>query len=195
MIFERTPSGVLFFGHINNSMTALTRTPENTNALQPTKFMLSLDRIASVNYFCQGVNIPGVSIGQAPINLPTADIYAPGNKITYNQLTVDFLVDSSMNNWQQIHAWFRSIASPESFEERKRLSDLQNQYNSNKLKNYSDGTLTLLSSLNNPIKRIHFVNLFPISLSDIQFDTRMTADDVITASVTFVYDYFNFVDA
>jgi len=51
--------------------------------------------------------------------------------------------------------------------------------------------LTVLSSLNNPILRIKFINAFPITLSDIIFDTRQSAEDIITADVVFMFDYFN----
>ena len=175
-------------------MTAITRIPQNVNYLQATKFLLTFDRIGSTQYFCQSVNIPGVSIGQAPINTPMLDIYAPGNKISYNQLNIDFAVDEALDSWQQIHNWFRSIASPESFGERKRLSDAQNQYKSYGQKGYSDATLTVLNNLNNPVIRVKFINVFPISLSDIQFDTKMTADDIVYATATFVFDYHNFED-
>ena len=172
-------------------MTAITRIPQNVNYLQPTKYLLTFDRIGSTQYFCQSVNIPGVSIGQAPINTPMLDIYAPGNKISYNQLNIDFAVDEALDSWQQIHNWFRSIASPESFGERKTLSDAQNQYKAYGQKGYSDATLTVLNNLNNPVLRVKFINAFPISLSDIQFDTKMTADDIVYATATFVFDYHN----
>jgi hypothetical protein len=121
------------------------------------------------------------------------DVFAPGNKIIYNPLSVNFIVDEKIDGWQQIHAWFRSIASPEGFSERNRLSDQQTKFNSKKPKYYSDAILTVLSALNNPIVKIQFINAFPVSLSDIQFDTRMGAEDIITCDATFVYDYFNFV--
>jgi hypothetical protein len=172
-------------------MNALTRTPENTNLLQPTKFILTFDRIGSTQFFCQSVNIPGINLGQAPISTPMLDIFAPGNKITYNPLNIHFLVDEKLDSWQQLHNWFRSIASPESYSERTRLSDVQNQYNNKKLKSYSDGTLTVLSALNNPILRVRFFNMFPITLSDITFDSSQSADDIITADCVFIFDYFN----
>jgi hypothetical protein len=174
-------------------MNALTRVPQNTNYLQPTKFLLTFDRIGSVQYFCQSVNIPGVNLGQAPINLPSVDVFAPGNKITYNPLSIRFNVDAELDSWRQLHDWYRSIASPESFQERKRLTDIQNAYQNNKLKNYSDATLTVLSSLNNPILRVQYINVFPITLSDVIFDTALSAEDIITADAVFVFDYFNFI--
>jgi hypothetical protein len=175
-------------------MTALTRTPQNTNLLQPTKFQLVFDRLPTVTYFCQSANIPGINLGQAQLNTPMLDVFAPGNKITYNPFNIHFLVDEKMASWQELHAWFRSIASPESYEERKRLTAIQNANKNQKLTSYSDATLTVLSALNNPILRVKFINMFPITLSDVIFDSSQSADDVISADAVFMFDYFNFED-
>jgi len=174
-------------------MSVLSRTPQNTNLLQPTKFLLTFDRIGTVTYFCQSVNIPGVSVGQAPINFPSVTVYSPGNQITYNNLNISFLVDESLISWQNLHDWFRSFASPDGTEERNLKTRLQNEYTRQDKKQYSDATLTVLNNLNNPVIRVQFTNVFPVSLSDITFDTRMSADDIITADGTFVFDEFKFL--
>lgn len=174
-------------------MTALTRLPQNTNYLQPTKFILTFDRLGDVQYFCQTVNIPGVNIGQAPFQTPMLDVFVPDRKMIYNPFSIHFTVDEALNGWQQLHSWFRSIASPVSFEERNRLTALQNaNKTTSSLDSYSDATLTVLSSLNNPILRVKFYNVFPITLSDIIFDTTQSADDIITADCVFTFDYFDF---
>ena len=174
-------------------MSALNRTPQNTNLLQPTKYLLVFDRLPTVTFFCQSVNIPGINLGQAPLQTPTLDIFAPGNKITYNPFNIHFLVDEKLLSWQELHTWFRSIASPASYDERKKLQSLVPQ-KGNKPSYYSDATLTVLSSLNNPILRVNFYNMFPITLSDIIFDSSQSADDIISADSTFMFDYFDFVD-
>ena len=174
-------------------MSVLTRTPNNTNLLQPTKYLLIFDRAGSVPYFCQAVNIPGVSVGQAPLNFPSATVYSPGNQMVFNNLNVTFLVDESLESWQGIYDWFRSFASPDGTDERNRKTQLQNEWKKQDKKQYSDATLTVLNNLNNPVIRVQFVNLFPVSLSDINFDTKQSADDIITADVTFVYDQFKFI--
>jgi len=156
---------------------------------------LTFDRIGSVQYFCTSVNIPGVNLGQAPFQTPLLDVYVPGNKITYNPFSIRFNVDEKLDSWQALHAWFRAIASPEGFDERNRLTaqqNIQKQYQG--LKSYSDATLTVLSALNNPILRIQYINVFPITLSDIIFDTTQSADNIIQADAVFVFDYFNFLD-
>jgi hypothetical protein len=175
-------------------MNALTRTPKNTNLLQPTKYLLTFDRIPTVQFFCQSANIPGINLGQAQLNTPTLDVFAPGNKISYNPFNIRFLVDETLTGWRELHNWYRSIASPESYDERKRLSGLQTKLQTKRPSAYSDATLTILSSLNNPILRVQFINVFPITLSDIIFDSTQSADDVISADGLFMFDYFNFVN-
>jgi hypothetical protein len=113
--------------------------------------------------------------------------------MTFNNLNVSFLVDEAVVSWQNLYDWFRSFASPDGTEERNLKTALQNEYSKQDKKQYSDATLTVLNNLNNPVIRVQFTNVFPVSLSDINFDTRMSADDVITADATFVYDEFKFI--
>lgn len=174
-------------------MSALERVPQNTNYLQPTKFLLTFDRIGSVTYFCQEVNLPGVNLGSATTTFPMLDIQSPGTKLSFNPLNVQFILDEGLVGWQQLYEWFNSIASPEGFDKRNSLTELQNIFKQNKLKQYSDATLTVMSGLNNPIVRIQFYNVFPTTLSDVQFDTKLSADDIMTGSVSFNYDYFKFL--
>jgi hypothetical protein len=178
-------------------MNAILNTPQNTNPLQPTKYLLSLDRIGSVKYFCQTINIPGMSLPEIKVNTPFLDINSPGTKLNYNTLTVSWIVDGSLDSWKQIYLWLYSIASPNGYSERNRLSQMQNN---NKILNknhpinpFSDGILTVLSGLNNPLLRIQFYNLFPTSLSDIDFDVKQSAEDIVIGTASFAYDYFEFI--
>lgn len=175
-------------------MTALSRTPQNTNFLQPTKFMVVFDRISTVQYFCQTANIPGVTLGEATINTPLVDLPAPGTKLTYAPFSMNFLVDENLTSYQQLLNWFNAIASPKSMDERNLQSALQNAQ-SIKLRSYSDATLTVYSALNNPLVRIQYHNMFPTSLSDINFDSKNSADEMITADAIFRYDYYEILPA
>ena len=177
-------------------MTVLTRTPENTNLLQPTKFLVTFDRIPETQYFCQKVNIPGMRMPEAPINSPFHQYSVAGLNIQYNYLEITFLVDEALQSWENLYNWFLSISSPKGFEDRNKYKSLQNaQFPQNPFPSYSTVYLTILSNLNNPIKRIRFDNAFPLSLSDIEFDTTRSADDVITATASFNYEYFEFESA
>ena len=174
-------------------MTVLSRTPQNTNYLQASKFILSFDRIPTVQYFCQEVNLPGVSMGKATLNTPTLDVYTPGNKLSYSSLDITFTIDESVQSWKEMYNWFLSMASQDT-NERNRLSSQQSNRSYGK-QAYSNATLNILSALNNPIIKVKFYNAFPVSLSDLQFSTQSSADEILTATASFNYDYFEFQTA
>ena len=94
-------------------MTALNRNPQNTNLLQPTKFLLTFDRLESVPYFCQTVNIPSISLGEVTRPTPFLDLYSPGTKLIYDPFDVTFLVDEELASWKNMYDWFISIAKNE----------------------------------------------------------------------------------
>lgn len=170
-------------------MTAITRSPENTNLLQPTKFLLTFSRIATTQYFCQTVNLPGVSLGEVVRVTPFLDMYSPGTKLTYEPLEMEFMVDEELLSWKNLYDWFTSMADPDGFEKRDVSRELQS------IKYFSDATLTVLSALNNPILRIQYTNVFPLSISDIGFDTTRSADTIITAKATFRYQSYKYLTA
>ena len=74
-------------------MTALTRNPANPNYLHPNKFQLNFSRASNVQYFCQSVSVPGISMSEVPQNTPFVDLYRPGEKAIYDLLNVTFIVD------------------------------------------------------------------------------------------------------
>ena len=176
-------------------MTATNRVPQNTNFLQATKFLMSFDRMPNVNYFCQSVTLPGLSVGQAPIMYPGITAYAPGNQIAYNNFNIVFTIDEEMKSWKDIYYWLYSFSSPNGSEERNRLTNQQTQHTSGNhaSKQYSDGILTVLNALNNPVARIQFHKMFPVSISDINFDTKSSADEIITGDATFVFQSYEFI--
>ena len=168
-------------------MTVLNRNPQNTNPLQPTKFLLTFGRIPTVQYFCQEVNLPGITLGEVNRATPFLDMYSPGTKLTYDPLEITFLIDEEMESWKNLYNWFLSIADPDGFEKRTFVKELQ------RTEHFSDATLTILSALNNPVLRIVFSNVFPLTLSDIQFDTKLSADTIITARATFRYQSYKYL--
>lgn len=175
-------------------MTALTRTPENTNPLQSSKFILAFERLPTVQYFCQEANLPGVSLGSTTLPTPLRDVPIAGNKLSYSEFDVTFIVDEQIQSWNELYKWLLSIGSPKSISERTRLNQLQNEYTTGN-SYYSDATLTIVSALNNPLLRINYYRMFPISLSDIKFDTQKSADTIITAVASFQYEYFEITPA
>ena len=148
--------------------------PNNTNYLQPTKFLLTFPEIADTIFFCQKVNIPGISVSESLRQVPNVDLYTPGTRISYNTLDVEFSVNEDLSAWRVIYDWMKT-------------NTLDNKF---KYKNV-DATLTVLSNLNNPKMRVRYSNVFPISLGDVEFDTRLSADTHVSANATFRFDFYD----
>lgn len=171
-------------------MSILNRNPSNTNYLQGSKFQVMFPRITSVTYFCQSVNIPGLATTSAIQPTPFSDLKRPGDKLRFGEFRMKFIIDEELFNYQILSDWIRGYTFPCSFEEYRTLNR-QSMISLNAVQpQYSDGQLKILSALNNPKVTVKFINIFPVSLSDIEFNTMQSADDVITAIAEFHYHLY-----
>ena len=168
-------------------MTVLNRNPQNTNPLQPTKFLLTFARIPATQYFCQEVNLPGVTLGTVDRATPFLDMYSPGTKLKYDDLDITFMVDEELQSWKDMYNWFTSIADPDGWQGRDHPRELQQN------KHLSNATLTVLSALNNPVLRIEFTNCFPLTMNGIDFDVKKSAEDIITCRASFRYQSYKYL--
>ena len=73
--------------------SALTRMPDNLSFTQPTKYSFVIPNLPFAKYFCQSVNIPGVSTSAAEVENPFSVTYRHGDKLVRDPLTITFLVD------------------------------------------------------------------------------------------------------
>tara|TARA_Y100000748_G_scaffold243912_1_gene208166 strand:+ start:452 stop:1003 length:552 start_codon:yes stop_codon:yes gene_type:complete len=170
---------------------------ENRNFLAPTGFKFQLNRTPKVTYFGNAVNIPSIDLGVAQYTNYLRDIPLPGDKIEFADLRLRFLVDENLENYMEIQNWMRGLGFPESLKEiygfQQEKSDLSQPIKS-QLNLYSDGTLTVLNSNNIPKFKLIFENLFPVSLTTLEFDATQTDLEYFTAEVTFKYTIYNIRD-
>lgn len=175
-------------------MAVLTdRNPTNPNFLQPNKYILNFSRLPNIQYFCQAVSVPGISMSETPQMTPFVDLFAPGDKAIYDLLNVTFLIDERMGSWIEVHDWIRAMTFPEDFEDYQGLSKLNKQATrvQTKRPQYSDATLTLLSSSNNPYIKFKFYEVFPTTLSTFIMSSNDSPDSMLTADATFRYSYYD----
>jgi hypothetical protein len=171
-------------------MSALNRNPQNTNYLQPTKFQMVFPKITTMTYFLQSFSLPSLLVEPVIQTSPFVDIPRPGDKIKFGELRVEFIIDEEMWSYQVIYEWMKGIGFPCSFEEYKLMNRQISSLNLD-TPQYCDAIITILSGLNNPKLSIHFANLFPVSLSEIQFSTKESSETVVTATATFNYHLFH----
>lgn len=156
-------------------MSGLIKKPKNTNFLQQTKYSVSFPEISDTVYFCQKVNLPGIEITELPHPTPNLDLFVPGTKLSYSTFDMEFLVNEDLSSWLYIHDWMRGITTDMGYRTQPK----------------AQAVLTVYSNQNNPRFRIKFYDIFPLSLGDIEFDTRASADDHVTSRASFRFNYFD----
>ena len=171
---------------------------QNRNFLQPQGFRFQVARAPKVTFFGNSVNIPGIQLRTTIQTTPgLKDIELPGEIIDFEDLTLRFLVDEDLQNYQEIQNWIRGLGFPESLQE---IYDLQDETtgtardgNTGTMNLYSDGTLTILDAMQNENFKVKFQDLFPYSLSTIQFDATLSDTEYFTAEVSFKYLNYSIV--
>ena len=150
------------------------RQPGNRNYLAPNGFQLQLELFPGVDFFCQSSNLPGISMPtiDVPTRFRTYPI-APGGGVTYEDLTLTFIVDEDLRNYWSVWDWIRRNGVSEEHNE----GDLQ----------YSKGQLAILTSNFNPQFFIDFDYIFPYSLSSLPFDATIEDVQYFTAEISLRY--------
>lgn len=164
--------------------------PTNPNLLPPNKFNLQVAALPDVQYWCQSVNLPGISIGEAFRSTPFIDLYSPGDKAILSPLSVTFLVDEDIKGWTSLFNWMAQLTFIKSFNQYGQLRNRPDAW-AKPMPQFSDIILSVLNTKQVPNIRIKFINCFPTSLSDLVVSTTLSPEDVVTSDVTFRYDYYD----
>ena len=167
---------------------------KNKNFLNPTGFKFILNRAPKVVFFSNQANIPGLNLGTVDQTTYLTDIPVPGDKLQFQDLNLRFLVDEDLENYLEIQHWLRGLGFPDSLKEIYEWQKSNPNAPMGPLNYTSDGTLNVLSSANTPNFKVKFLNMFPVSISDLVFDATDSDIDYLTADVTFKYTIYNITD-
>ena len=187
-----------------------TREPSVLDYASPVQFRFKCSKLPTVEFFCQTANIPGISIGTASMPTGLKDIPIPGEKVSYSDLAISFLVDENLNNYKEIHDWIIGLGFPQNHTQ---FADLQatgsDRYPGSTTGaivpetniavplseggTYSDATLTVLNSKNIAVTEIRFHNIFPTSLGALSYDVQASDVNYLSTSVDFSYMYYEIV--
>ena len=100
---------------MSNSSACSTQ-PENSSFLQPNKFTFSFPTLPFLKYFCQTVNIPGVSTSPVTVDNPFSNTYRHGDKLMYDQMNLSVIVDEDIRVWEETYNWLLALTFPSEFQ-------------------------------------------------------------------------------
>jgi len=156
--------------------------PKNRNFLAPAGFKMELEIFAGVDFFCQKANIPDISAPtiEYPTRFRNVPIASAGG-VTYGDLKISFIIDEDLANYLTIYRWIRQ-------------NNLAEEMDTKKLPEYSKGSLIILNSNYRTNIVVDFDNLFPVDLTEVNFDVEDRDVEYLTADVTFKYSNFRFTN-
>ena len=189
------------------AQSPLARQPDQLDYASPTQFRFGVHQLPKVEFFTVGANLPGISAGVATHATPFKDIPIMGEKLTYENLSISFIVDEYLENYISLHNWMVGIGFPEKREQFRTFRDItSNTPASGKTPTvdtigkatadrsmYSDAFLQILSNKNNPIVEVNFENAFPISLSALDFSQAATDVEYMVATAEFAYQIYEII--
>ena len=188
------------------AQSPLARQPDKLDYASPTQFKFGIHQLPKVEFFTVAANVPSITLGDALFPTPYKDITMMGDKITYDNLTINFVVDEYLENYISLHEWMTAIGFPKS---RQQFSDFRANQSSmpestkgnsidigdvqpttgvNAL--FSDATLILLSNKNNPVVNVFFRNIYPVSLGALDYNQQATDVEYLTVEATFSYQIY-----
>ena len=180
-----------------------------------TQWRLAFNRIPKTTWFCTAANIPGITLGEATYPTPMADMFVTGDKLTFETLNITFLVDEELQNYRELWEWLVGIGAPKqhpqwtealtkgdglttSFTAVGSDDDMTvrdaavNKATSTEKNLYSDANLIIYSSKNQPKVEVKFSDMFPTSLSGLDYTQEATDVEYFKATASFRYMYYEF---
>tara|TARA_Y100000114_G_scaffold81679_1_gene75370 strand:- start:1483 stop:2109 length:627 start_codon:yes stop_codon:yes gene_type:complete len=197
----------------------LSRQPTVLDYSSPTQFRFMIHQLPKVEFFTTAANIPSITLGELVIPTPYKSIPILGDNLTFDNLTISFIVDEELQNYRSIHDWMVGIGFPKS---RQQFIDFRSgggnlgsntpqagaggDKSSGRMPDigdigpaiadrafFSDATLTILSNKNNPVMEVRFQDVLPVALSGLDYSQNVTDVEYQTATIDFRYKLYEMV--
>ena len=187
-------------------MASVKRQPDKLDYASPTQFRFGIHQLPKVEFFSTAATIPAIALSDVIVPTPFKTIPMMGDQLTYDNLSISFIVDEYLENYLSIHEWMTAIGFPKNrtqFSQFKSntsntpstasspsrdIGDVQKPTSANAL--FSDATLTVLSNKNNPIVNVFFRDLYPIAMTGLSYNQAATDVEYLTAEITFAYQLY-----
>ena len=159
--------------------------PKELNQLNVVSFQTNFTRLPNVNFFCLRVNIPAINLGIALQNTPFSDMNYEGDKLTFEQMTMNFYVNEDLSNYLEIYNWLISLGFPDNHKQYNLKPNSLNFAANETIT--SDMNLILETNKSNPNFGVVFKDAFPVSLGNISLDAATASLEPILVDATFEY--------
>ena len=152
------------------------------NYLKNNAFTFAVERLPQTMFRVVTGELPSISITPPSAGDIASTQYFPGTAIEFEPLTLEFIVDDDLLNYEELYDWI----TDQQFATRKTIFTPADN-----LALVSDGVLVTMNRSSNANRSFHFKGMFPISLGSLQFTSTIDSPEPIRCQVTFRYSYFS----
>ena len=195
------------------STSPLSRQPDKLDYLSPTQFKFNIHQLPKVEFFCTAANVPAINLGEAIFPTPYKQIPVMGDTLTYDNLSISFIVGENLENYIELHEWLTAIGFPKDREQfttfrsstadspvitqgvsdDRGLTTGSSQLSTSARGMFGDAILTILTNKNNPVVEVRFQDLFPVALGALDFTQVATDVEYISVTADFSYKIYEIV--
>tara|TARA_Y100001970_G_scaffold123650_1_gene153324 strand:+ start:36 stop:572 length:537 start_codon:yes stop_codon:yes gene_type:complete len=162
---------------------------QNRNFLSGIGFKFNLGKYPKVDFFSNSARIPELNLELAQQASYLKNIDVPGERLTFGDFTLQFIVDENLENYMTVYEWLVGLGFPDTTKEFRTLTtDKTGQRDPKEA--FSDGTLSIQNSNYKEVAKVKFTDLFPVSLTSLDFDATNTDIQYFTAQATFKYTLY-----
>ena len=191
------------------STSPLSRQPTQLDYVSPTQFKFNIHHLPKVEFFCTAANVPAISLGEAVFPTPYKEIPVMGDTLTYDNLSISFIVDENLENYIEMHDWLTAIGFPKNrnqfstFRSSTASTPIATQGTSDDIGDvqpatsargmFGDAILTVLTNKNNPVVEVRFQDIYPVALGALDFTQTSTDVEYISVTADFSYKIYDIV--
>lgn len=155
----------------------LTDAPDKINFVQQPAFKFVLNKTPKLAFMCQRVNLPGIGVEDLTFATQRGFVGVPiAGSPQLDDFEISFAVEEDLTNWLELYNWIQTVTTVDSQETYKTINN-----------HYSQAELIILNSAMKPNYRVSFENIFPKTLSGIEFDATVGTIETTQATATFAY--------
>ena len=113
------------------SPITIQRQPTKLDYASPTQFKFGIHQLPKVEFFTTSAQVPAIALSDVVIPTPFKSIPMQGDQLTFDNLTVNFIVDEFLENYLSLHEWMTAIGFPKN---RKQFSDFKTNTSNTQMK-------------------------------------------------------------
>lgn len=172
---------------------------EHQNGLLGNHFRFVLEALPDLTFFAQAVTVPAIS--STHINRPTpfTSVREVGDHLNYDSFNVTYLIDGAFKTYASLYWWLKGYGFPHSYDEVKAFRELRAKRIAVPQPQVKDVEKTsailhiLQPDTEKIIAEIQFTDVFPTTLTELQFASTDADAPLLKATVTFECTVFDLV--